>query len=292
MASAYAARSEAAVEDDYGVVGSAPRPRISWSAVIAGVVLVLALNVLLGVLGAGIGFGALHPGAPDTPATSEMIDRAGLWSLGTAVVSLLVGCWAAARLANVGARKDGALHGLVIWGLSVLVTVWLLSSALGGAMSMLGGVVSSVGGGLRAVAPQITQVNGDAVAQQAQSLLQSPQGGNGDVSNMSAGDAQKEVARLLPQLATGGDQAQQARGRIADIMAAQLKISHDDAVKRLDDAEAKVKQTATNAANVGADAASRGALLAFGGLLIGAVAAAIGGALARPRGYLLSNRTR
>jgi Mn2+/Fe2+ NRAMP family transporter len=73
-------------------------------------------------------------------------------------------------------------------------------------------------------------------------------------------------------------------------MAAQMKISHDDAAKRFDDAQAKLQQSkdqaaqaAKNAADTTAAAASKSAFAAFGVLLLGAIAAAIGGSLAVQR---------
>jgi hypothetical protein len=290
MASAYAARDEAAIEAGTGTVLTSARPRISWSAVIAGVVLVMAIEILLGVLGAGIGLGMLRPGSAAAPDAGDFATGAGAWSLVSTVLALLIGSWAAARLAGVVSRGDGMLHGLVIWALALLVTVYLLSAAVGGALSMVGGLASAAGGGLRAVAPRMSGMTADAIGQQARGLLQPS--ASGDLSNMSAEDAQKEMARLLPDLAAGGERAAQARGRIIDIMSVQLRISHDEAAKRLDDARAKLTQGAQSAAGAGVDAASHAALIAFAGLLIGAVAAAVGGALARPRVLVVANRLR
>jgi hypothetical protein len=69
-----------------------------------------------------------------------------------------------------------------------------------------------------------------------------------------------------------------------------MKISHDDAAKRFDDAQAKLQQTkdqavqtAKNAADTSAAAASKTSFVAFGVLLLGAIAAAMGGSLAVER---------
>jgi hypothetical protein len=285
MASAYAAPHDAALVAESGALLGPPRPRISWSAVLAGAMLAMAIEVLLGLLGAGIGLATVQPGSATTTDVSNFATNAGLWSLGSSLLALLIGGWTAARLAAVVSRKDGMLHGLVIWSLALLVALYLAAAAIGGALSLLGGLASSAGGGLRAVAPQMSApqmsaLNAD-VGQQARALLQPPQ--SSDPGAMSAEDAQKEVARMLPDLAAGGDRATQARGRIADIMAAQLKISRDDAARRLDEARAKLAQSAQTAAGQGAEMASRASLVAFVGLLLGALAAGIGGALARPR---------
>ncbi len=88
----------------------------------------------------------------------------------------------------------------------------------------------------------------------------------------------------------GGPDAAAAKDRIINIMAAQLHISHDEAAKRFDSAQATVKQTrdkavqaAKNAANASAAAASRTSYGLFGNLLLDAIAAAIGGSLAVQR---------
>lgn len=290
MSSTYAPPLPAAIAADIGNTMGIPRPRMSWQAVIAGVVMVMAVEVLMGVLGAGIGFGMVHPGSADSPDMASFATGAGLWSLGSTVLALIVGGWAAARLAGVASRSDGMLHGLLIWALTLLVAVYLIASAAGGVLSMLGGVASAAGGGLRAMAPQIAGMGMGAPGEQARALLQAPQGG--DLAGMSPEDAQKEVTRLLPEMAAGGDRGAQARGRIIDVMAVQQKISHDDAARRLDEARAQVEQRAKSAATEGAQAASQGALVAFAGLLVGAVAAAFGGALARPRAMLIPNRFR
>lgn len=290
MSSAYATRLPASLAADSDDLISIQRPRMSWQAILAGVILVMALEVLLGVLGAALGFGALHPGGQDTPDAGTLATNAGLWSIGSTVVSLVLGGWATARLAGVVSRSDGMLHGLVIWGLALLLTVYLIASAAGGAFSVLGGLAASAGGGLRAMAPRLAGLSGDSASEQARSLLQPPQ--TSDLAAMSAEDAHQEVTRLLPDMLAGGEQGAQARGRIIDIMAVQLKISHDDAAHRLDEAQARFEQGVRSAASEGAQAASHGAMVAFAGLLIGAVAAALGGALARPRVLLAPNRFR
>jgi hypothetical protein len=107
---------------------------------------------------------------------------------------------------------------------------------------------------------------------------------------MSPQDAQKEVAKNLVTYGRGGADAAAAKERVIAIMAAQMKISHDDAAKRFDDAQAKLQQTkdqaiqtAKNATDTAAAATSKSAFGAFLVLLLGAVAAAIGGSLAVQR---------
>jgi hypothetical protein len=133
------------------------------------------------------------------------------------------------------------------------------------------------------------------IQQQAQSYLQPT---NPDPATMSPQDAQKEIATSLTTYAGGGPDAAAAKERIVNIMAAQMKISHDEAAKKFDDAQAKLKrtrdqavQTAKDAADASAAAASKTSFAAFGVLLLGAMAAAFGGSLAVQRRLLVAQRT-
>jgi CHASE3 domain sensor protein len=125
------------------------------------------------------------------------------------------------------------------------------------------------------------------VQQQAQAYLQPT---NPDPATMSPQDAQKDVAKNLVTYARGGADAPAAKERVISVMAAQMKISHDDAAKRFDDAQAKLQQTkdqavqtAKNAADASAAGASKASFAAFGVLLLGGLAAGIGGSLAVQR---------
>jgi hypothetical protein len=277
--------------------------RVSWPAIFAGVVLVLAVEVLLNMLGAGVGLGLVSPNSGGTPDAASFGIGAGLWWLVSTIIALVFGCFVAARLAGVATRFDGVLHGLVIWGLALLITIYLLTSAIGGviggAFSTLGGTLTAAGKGITAAAPQIASAAGltpDVVQQEAQAYLQPT---NPDPATMNPQDAQKEIARLVPDLAASGDRANQAKDRIITIMAAQLNISKEEATKRFDAAQAQLTQardravqTAKNVTDQSAATISRASFLAFASLFIGAVAAAAGGALALPPAAVLRSKGR
>ena len=275
--------------------------RISWSAIFGGVILAIAVQLLLTLLGAGIGLGTVDTHAGTTPNASSLGIGAGIWWVISSCIALGVGGFVAAWLAGIELRFDGVLHGLITWGIATLVTVYLLSSALGsivgGGFSALGGVASAAGGSVSAAAKPIAQAAGvtpDMLQQQAQAYLQPA---NPDPAAMTPQQAQKEVASNLATYAKGGPDAAAAKERVIAIMAAQGKISHDAAAKRFDDAQAKLKQTrdqaiqtAKTAADDSAAAASKGAFGAFGLLLLGGLAAAIGGGAAVQRRVMVTER--
>ena len=275
--------------------------RISWAAIFGGVILAIAVQLLLTLLGAGIGLGTVDTNAGSTPDASSLGIGAGIWWVISSCIALGLGGFAAAWLAGIERRFDGALHGLITWGIATLVTLYLLTSAIGGVVgggfSALSGVATAAGSGVSAAAKPIAQAAGvtpDMLQQQAQAYLQPA---NPDPAAMSPQDAQKEVASNLVTYANGGPDAAAAKERVITIMAAQGKISHDEAAKRFDAAQAKLKQTrdqavqtAKNAADASAAAASKGAFGAFGLLLLGGIAAAIGGSLAVQRRIVTAQR--
>ena len=281
-----------------GDVQSPSVKRISWSAILAGVTVAVAVQLALSLLGAGIGFGLVDPLAGDTPGAGSFGLGAGLWWLVSNLLALAAGGYTAAWLAGNTLRFDGMLHGIVTWGVTLLLTFYLLTTAIGGliggAFGMVGGVASgatsAAGEGLRAAAPQVaamTSVTPDQMLEQAKAYLQPA---NPDPAAMTPEAAQKELAMAMPKLAAGGDQAKEARERIISIMAVQLKISPDEAAKRFDEAQAQLtaaKNEAMQSAKVAADAtagaASKAAFLAFVALVLGAAAAAFGGSLAVQR---------
>jgi hypothetical protein len=217
-------------------------------------------------------------------------------------VAIGVGGFVAAWLAGVEIRFDGVLHGLVTWGIATLLTLWLLTSAiggiLGGGFSALGSVASSAGSSVSDAAKPLAQAAGvspDMIQQQAQAYLQPI---NPDPATMSPQDAQKAIATNLTTFAGGGTDAAAAKERIVNIMAAQMKISHDDAAKKFDDAQAKLRQTrdkavqaAKDAADASASAASKASFGAFIVVLLGGLAAAFGGSMAVQRRLLIARRT-
>ena len=274
--------------------GSHIHRRISWGAIFGGVILVVTVQLLLSLLGAGIGLDTVNTNAGTTPDASSLGIGAGAWWIISSIIALAFGAYSAAWLAGVELRWDGLLHGLITWGIATLLTVWLLSSAIGGVIgggaSALGGVASAAGSGIKSAAQPIAQATGvtpDMLQQQAQAYLKPA---NPDPANMSPQDAQKEVATNLVTYAKGGPDAAAAKTRIVAIMAAQQHISTDQASQQFDQAQAKLQQekaqaiqTAKNAADATATAAAHTSFAAFADLLIGMIAAAIGGSLAVQR---------
>jgi hypothetical protein len=129
--------------------------------------------------------------AGTTPNASSLGIGGGIWWVISSCLALFVGGYVAAWLAGVGVRFDGLLHGLLTWGIAILLTIYLLTSAIGGI----------IGGGFSAL--------GSAAAKES----------------------------------------------IINIMAAQMKISHDDAAKQFNDTQAKLQQAKDKAVQTAKNAA-------------------------------------
>ncbi|MEH3105384.1 MAG: hypothetical protein PGN12_15970 [Sphingomonas phyllosphaerae] len=278
---------------DDGVIVRAGR-RVSWGAIFAGVVIAVAVQLLLGILGTGIGLSMVDPVEGTTPGAAGFGIAAGIYWLITTIVALGSGGYAAARLSGVTEKFDALSHGLVVWGVTLILTLYLLTSAvggiIGGAFRTVGSVAGAAGATVGAVAPKAAQVAGvDArdVRQEASAYLSDAPN---DPAQMTPEQAQTEIARQLPALARGGADGQRAESRIVDVVAAQRKISREQAQAQVTRAKAqfvKTKndavETAKSATDAAAGAAASTSFILVLALLAGAGAAAFGATTATRR---------
>lgn len=267
--------------------------RVSWGGVFAGLFLVLAIQFLLDVLSIGVGLGLIRPGQGGMPSAGSIGLGAAIWWAVAYWIALVIGGFAAARLAGVASRFDGLLHGLVTWAFALLVALALLMSAasgvVGGAFGIVGSVISGAGQAVKAVAPEAAKTAGitpGQIQKQSKELLQPT-----DPSKMSNEEAAAQIAADVGAYLKGGSGAQAAREQIIGIMAAKLGTSKDDAAKRFDQWVAQFKNAksqavagAEKAAGGVAGALSQAAIGAFVALLLGAIFGSLGGAWGtRPR---------
>lgn len=268
--------------------------RLSWGAIFAGVVLAVAVQLVLGILGAGIGLTMVDPVDGTTPGAAGFGIGAGLFWLVTTVVALGAGGYAAARVAGVHERFDALVHGLVVWGVTLILTLYLLTSAvggiIGGAFRTVGAVAGAAGSTVATAAPQAASIAGidreDVRTEAAAYLSDAPS----DPAQMTSEQAQKEIASELPALARGGSDGRQAEARIVDIVAAQRKISREQAQAQVTRAKQRFVQTknetvatAKAATDKAAGAAAGTSFVLVLALLVGAGAAGVGATTATRR---------
>jgi hypothetical protein len=271
--------------------------RMSWGSVFAGVIIAVAVQLVLGILGAGIGLAMVDPVEGTTPGAAGFGIGAGVYWLITTVLALGVGGYTAARVAGVRERFDALAHGLTVWGVTLILTLYLLTSAvggiIGGAFRTVGAVAGGAGSTVAAAAPAAASVAGvdraDVKDEASAYLSDAPN----DPAQMTAEQAQKEIAKELPALARGGADGQQAESRIVDIVAAQRRIGRPEAQAQVTRAKRQFAETKNKAVATAKSVTDKAAGAAAGtsfvlvlALLIGAAAAGFGAtAASRRRAY-------
>lgn len=279
MAQAFSAAEPVVVRD-----GSAHRAyRVSWGAIFAGVVAALVIQLLLNMLGVGVGASTLDASqAGENPSATGFSIGAGLWWTVSGIIASLVGGLVAGRLSGSATEATARWHGFVTWCATTLVVFYLLTSAIGGliggSLNALGSTLSATGrGAASAVSGVAGSSGGDALANQAKRL----------VSPNDAQSAQDDVVTYI-RASVSGDKAaaDAARERAVNGIAKAANISPDEAKTRLQQAEDQAKQVADTAkqkAQQAAEATRKGVATAgiygFVALLLGALAAWVGGGL-------------
>jgi len=328
---AYERLSDTVVVRDTGAIGALRR--ISWGAVIGGVVLALVVQLLLGMLGLGIGLSTVDPGTGDTPSAQAFGIGAGIWWIVSSLLALFIGGWVAAHLAGIPQRTDGLLHGLLAWAVATLFTIYLIATGLGnligGTASMLGSVASYATQAAASVAPEIAgrvqreleardigledvrrealqllrqtgtpELQPENVRERAQETLGQAQTSASQAAR-APGTADEEAGTLIDRVLTQAQETVQAADReaLVNVVVARTGQSREQAQQtvqnwidqyqaarvRVEQAAERTAAQARETADQAAEAMSRAALWTFAGLLLAAIAAALGGALGRPR---------
>ena len=253
--------------------------QVSWGAIFAGVVVALVVQVLLTMLGVGIGVATLDPGAADNPAVSTFSVVTGLWYVVSGILAAFAGGYIAARMSGKAAATTGALHGLTTWAFTTLIVLYLLSTAIGGIVGgAFSGVANAVGGMgqtiARAAGPMVAQSNPlEAIESQVRATGTDP-----DALNAAATNAVRAL------VTADKAQADQAREQAAQALASARGIPLDQAQQQVAQIEAQYHKSLDQAQSVAAETAdtaasvvSIGALLAFVALVLGAIAGWLGG---------------
>jgi hypothetical protein len=130
------------------VIAPQPRARMSWGAIFGGAFTTLGLWLLLYTFGLAVGLSSI-----DTSGAGHMRPSgvfAGVWAVIAPLVSLFIGGWVAGRGMGVFNRSSGAIHGLVMWGLTTLAgaaaLIMLLSAVVSGVFNV-GRMMAAAGGG-------------------------------------------------------------------------------------------------------------------------------------------------
>jgi hypothetical protein len=259
--------------------------KISWGAVLAGVVVSLVAHLILNMIGIGVGASTVDVAAADNPAASSFSIGAAIWWTVSGIIAAFLGGYTAGRLSGKPKNSTASWHGLVTWALTTLMIFWLLSSAVGG---ILGGIYNTVSGAVGSVgsaagtaaqsaAPSLANVS-DPFSQIEQSVRSST-GGNDP-------QALRDAAVAAVRASVTGDQAQaqEARERAAQALSKAQGIPVEEARTQVQQYQQQYQQTvdqakqqAAEAADTAASTIATGALAAAIALLLGAIGGWFGG---------------
>lgn len=304
--------------------------RMSWGSILAGVIIAIVIQLVLSLIGAGVGFSTADPIAHDSPDASSVSMGAAIWWAVSSVVALFTGGWVAGHLAGAPGRTDAMLHGLVAWGLASLLGAYLVATAVTSIVksgaTAVGTAATAAGTGLAAAAGpmadaakkqlQDSGITMDSVKGQAQQLLaqtgkpalqpdaikQQANGAanqlNNATQNQGNGETGEDVQTVAQRIiASGTDTVQQAdKQALVNVVVARTGISQQEAEQRVDTWIAQYQQTKAQIAQAKADAevkareAADAAAKAAAKASLGAAIALILGAMAAALGGALAGR--
>ncbi len=268
---------------------------LSWSSVLFGAVVALAISTMLHILGVGIMASSVDPAEQMGENLVTLGGVSGVWFIISTAVGLFIGGFVAANLSRTFSDERAVVYGLGVWAVSALITIAIATSSL---VSTTANVAKAAGN----VAQNTLQVVGNAAqglvtggAQLAQNvnlpqnvlpdnilrqLEQTLTGGQrGQINPQGA----QQILTILQQAIQQGNLTDQQIQRLETAVATTFNITPEEARQRvqalqaqLEQTLAEVRETARQVAEATLTAIATTAYWAFAAILIGALAALIG----------------
>ncbi len=117
--------------------------RISWGAILSGTLTAIVVAFLLNILGLGIGLTTIDP-----MTEANTLDGLGtgtlVWWGVSNIAALFIGGMVAGRMSGLPSNSDGGLHGFLAWSLYLIISLYLVTSSIGGILNGMANTVSSV----------------------------------------------------------------------------------------------------------------------------------------------------
>jgi hypothetical protein len=166
-----------------------PYDRISWGAIWGGTAIALSVMLVLSLIGIGVGLSTLDPQTGDNPSGQAVGIGAVIWWAVSSLISLFVGGMIAGRAA---ASFNGHIHGLITWATVTLLSILMLTSAIGSALAGATGLARFATN----LVPQVQQR-----ASEAASTLQNQANNQG---NQPTPQQEQQAREVGEKAATGG----------------------------------------------------------------------------------------
>src|ERR1700744_3771508 len=272
-------------------------PSLCWGAIIGGPIAAISIHILLAALGMGAGLATFSPVTDANPLSEFSEKTAAIWSA-CALVALFFGAVIAGRFSH--SLHGGFVHGILVWSLTLIITLLLLSKGTGTIM----------GGGLKVMSDALG-LGGKAVASAVTEAAQTQTKRTGDELNSFIDEAtqsiptnsapkamvraKREVGFAVAKLFAPANDLNSPENRAAVVKALvdYTQMSQENAEATVDgwiasykDLQAelsKAKTMAEDKARQAADRAAHNLAIAgawtFFGLLLGLIVSAGGGVL-------------
>lgn len=130
----------------------------SWSAILAGVVVAIAVVIAFSLVAAAFGLGVADP------TSDEPFDNVGLAIGSWSVVALVVAMAAGGFVAGALAVRAGFLHGLAVWASATIALVVGVVLAVSGIVGVAGSLLGSVGSAIGSAGGSLADQAGEGVA--------------------------------------------------------------------------------------------------------------------------------
>ncbi len=279
-------------------------PTLCWRAIFGGTVAAISIHILLTALGMGGGLAAFTPVTDANPIANFGIGAAIVWTV-CALVALWFGGFVAGRFSH--SLHSGFVHGILVWSLTLIITLLLLSMGTG---MVLGGALNVIGGGLgigaKAAAPAIGELSKDAASRTSAQLGnftdEAIQSAPATATPKSTTRAKREIGFAVGKLFAPGNDISSQDNRAAAIksLVQYSEMSDADATRTVDEWIASYKnlqaelermkvaadQKARELADRAASSVSTAALWSFFALLGGLLASSLGGSCGAKRALL------
>ncbi len=252
--------------------------RVTWGAVFAGIVVALVVQLLLNLLGLGVGLSTVGVHAADNPDAGSFSLAAAIWWIVAGIIASFVGGLVAGRMSGRPLRSTAGWHGVIAWAGTTLVIVWAVTASvgglLGGAFNALGGAAGGVGSGATALIQSnqpFAQIQQDV---QHETGVNDPKAASAAVMNYLKSSTTENPAA-----------AQAARAQAVDDIARAANITPQDANTRLTEWEGQYEQAAAKArqaAEVTRKAVAQASIYGFIALVLGGIAGWLGGMVGTP----------
>jgi hypothetical protein len=249
--------------------------RVKWGSIIAGVLLAMAVQVALTLFGLAIGLSAFNPAAAGNVSGLGM--GTGIWLFISTLISLFLGSIVASWFGATHHRDSSLLHGILVWGLFLLLSMSMLGSGVG---AIAGGAFNLMSAGVSGGMSQGAIVNNSGVQKTIAGTFAVMGPASQELANMAMPAVDK--AQLTRKMAAGDETAS------ARIVTWYSSLSQPQAL----DLVRRARQENVTTAQKVTTTAGKAAWIAFGAVLLSFIVSAIGGVLGGRWTNVLANSYR